>query len=258
MKYLSKFNTISEYNLAESQLSKPQVAYINNTDVKYLIREHTLIEYLEGNGRQYINTNIFPDANTGIEIVVNPALYNYQNCDDMYLVGVRNNTSDTRWCIGKNGTESANTNEYDMSFYYGQGGFTYIRGFSNETAMYGYKYKIRYNYLNDKKAIVYALTENTILCGSNTVESISVDIDNSSSLSFTPSYPIRIFGSSGVDSNYTKAAAKFYSVKITQGNNLVLDLIPVKKQGVGYMYDTLSGTYYGNNGISSFTCGPAL
>jgi hypothetical protein len=34
-----------------------------------------------------------------------------------------------------------------------------------------------------------------------------------------------------------------------------MDLIPVSKNGVGYLYDRISGTLYGNKGTSSFTLG---
>ena len=46
-----------------------------------------------------------------------------------------------------------------------------------------------------------------------------------------------------------------YNFKITVGNNLVYNLIPVRKDGVGYMYDKISGELYGNAGTGNFLYG---
>ena len=48
---------------------------------------------------------------------------------------------------------------------------------------------------------------------------------------------------------------KIYNFKITVGDSLVYDLIPVRKDGVGYMYDKISKELYGNAGSGSFTYG---
>lgn len=48
---------------------------------------------------------------------------------------------------------------------------------------------------------------------------------------------------------------KIYDFKITVGNNLVYNLIPVRKDGVGYMYDKVSKELFGNAGSGSFTYG---
>lgn len=50
--------------------------------------------------------------------------------------------------------------------------------------------------------------------------------------------------------------AKLYYFKLYEGGTLVLDLIPVRKDGVGYMYDRVSKTLFGNSGTGSFTLGP--
>jgi hypothetical protein len=46
------------------------------------------------------------------------------------------------------------------------------------------------------------------------------------------------------------------SLSIVVGDNLVYDLIPVRVGQVGYMYDKISGTLYGNNGTGDFILGP--
>lgn len=51
-----------------------------------------------------------------------------------------------------------------------------------------------------------------------------------------------------------KGKCKIGATQITDGVT-TLDLIPVVKNGVGYMYDRNTGTYYGNDGTSAFTWG---
>lgn len=50
--------------------------------------------------------------------------------------------------------------------------------------------------------------------------------------------------------------AKIKSFKITNGNTTKLDYIPVRKNGVGYLYDKVSGELFGNaNSTGAFTYG---
>lgn len=44
--------------------------------------------------------------------------------------------------------------------------------------------------------------------------------------------------------------------KITKGDNVILDLIPVRVGQVGYMYDKVSKQLFGNAGTGAFSCGP--
>jgi hypothetical protein len=51
---------------------------------------------------------------------------------------------------------------------------------------------------------------------------------------------------------------KCYSFKIydTDGTTLLRDFIPVRKNGVGYLYDRVSGELFGNAGTGDFVLGP--
>jgi hypothetical protein len=65
--------------------------------------------------------------------------------------------------------------------------------------------------------------------------------------------PVYIFGCNG---EYL-ASARIYSCQIHDANNNVLaDFIPVRKGTVGYLYDRVSNTLFGNSGTGSFTLGP--
>ena len=48
---------------------------------------------------------------------------------------------------------------------------------------------------------------------------------------------------------------KIYEFWIYYGDELKLHFIPVRKNGVGYMYDTVSGELFGNSGSGTFTYG---
>lgn len=59
-------------------------------------------------------------------------------------------------------------------------------------------------------------------------------------------------GQSGIPSY-----VNLYSMQIYQDfTNLIFDLIPVRKDGVGYMYDRVSGQLFGNSGTRNFILGP--
>ena len=72
-------------------------------------------------------------------------------------------------------------------------------------------------------------------------------------LSFSPNLNIRLYCGAH---NTNALACRFYSCTITQGNEVVMDLIPVRKSSIGYMYDRISGELLGNNGTGSFALGP--
>ena len=53
-----------------------------------------------------------------------------------------------------------------------------------------------------------------------------------------------------------KGKISSFSVYDTSTNQKLLDLIPVRKNGVGYMYDRVSGQLLGNSGTGDFVLGP--
>lgn len=52
-----------------------------------------------------------------------------------------------------------------------------------------------------------------------------------------------------------QSSAKLYYCKIWNGGNLVFDAYPVRVGQVGYLYDTVSGQLFGNDGTGAFTLG---
>ena len=56
--------------------------------------------------------------------------------------------------------------------------------------------------------------------------------------------------------SFGESKVSAFSVSDTATGEVLLDLIPVRKDGVGYMYDKVSGTLLGNSGTGAFVVGP--
>ncbi len=56
--------------------------------------------------------------------------------------------------------------------------------------------------------------------------------------------------------SYYNSEGRIYYCKLWDNGVLVLDLIPVRVGQVGYMYDKISGTLFGNSGSGDFILGP--
>lgn len=74
----------------------------------------------------------------------------------------------------------------------------------------------------------------------------------SSSTSVTPTNNLSLFSNRGSGNN----KFKLYYFKIMDNHVTVLDMIPVRVGQVGYMYDRVSKTLFGNAGTGSFVLGP--
>jgi hypothetical protein len=179
------------------------------------------IRYLVSTGTQYIETGIVPDSSTGIHTFVL-----CDNNTDSYFVGLRDTSENTRWCIG----------HLSAGFYYGYGSAQKKNRLSGTAA------ELWLNYMNNKKFI-----------SSFNDSSKNVDLPT---LPFTPVHNIRLFGSAGISASYSKWSGRIYYAQISQGSDLIMDLIPVRVGQVGYMYDKVSGNLFGNSGTGSFTLGP--
>lgn len=183
------------------------------------------IEYLQGDGNQFINTDIVPTNTTGMSIDMLSLV-----TSDAYACGVRDTSGNTRFCIGQHN---------QVYFVWGV--------FSAQTTgtilLQGYKVHAELNMYNSRQ-FVYS--------GNNQSETLSVP----SSLGFTPVNKIRLFGAAGINQSYMKFVGNIYSFKVTNGTNLVFDAIPVRVGTVGYMYDRVSGQLFGNSGTGDFVLGP--
>ena len=183
------------------------------------------VQYLTSHKTEWIDTGIIPNASTGLHIKASMT-----DDYDSYMIGLRNDTNNTRWGVG-----------HSEAFYWCYGGYQ-----SGSDRVVARSAEMKLNYLNDKKFVVKTTS--------------TTKQWNLPTLSFTPSYNIRIFGAAGSvapSAFYTTWKGTIYFVKITQGDNVLMDLIPVRKNGVGYMYDRISKQMLGNvSGSGSFAYGP--
>ena len=57
---------------------------------------------------------------------------------------------------------------------------------------------------------------------------------------------------------FTHLKCRKISFKLIIDEEVVRDMIPVRKGNIGYMYDKVSGQLFGNSGTGSFTLGPDI
>lgn len=70
----------------------------------------------------------------------------------------------------------------------------------------------------------------------------------------TSGMPLRLF--STTSAGVVPAQARVYGFVAYSGDSIALDLIPVRKDGLGFMYDRVSGQLFGNEGTGAFVLGP--
>lgn len=84
-------------------------------------------------------------------------------------------------------------------------------------------------------------------------DNVQIVASTKSSDSFTTSGSAYLFSTNGIDANANIALYKF---KWIRNSDILFDMIPVCKNGIGYLYDNVSGTLFGNaNTQGLFTYG---
>ena len=174
-----------------------------------------LIQYLESDGRQYIDLGIVPDDNTGIKVWM-------QYDGDGQAAGIYEGSDG--FSVGVN---------YVGAFGFWGSGLNHVAFTQGVVSL---------NYKNDRTFKV----------------SPDGDLESTQALGtlpFSPTLPIYIFGI-----NYDGTGMGFNNrisrVQITQGNDVIRDLVAVRVGSVGYMYDQINDRLYGNVGTGDFIVGP--
>ena len=185
------------------------------------------VEYLQCTTTQWINTKIVPDFNTTVE--VKAALLTNSDC----------HTVSARTIQGDSGRFFAFSFFGGLQARFVIGDQVTIKPYVIETP-----YTILFNEQNTHK--VYCDDELiTEFTSGNTV---------------TQQNPLILFGTSGYGT-YPKEGTginnvRIYYCKIIQNGVLVRDFAPVRKGTTGYMYDSVSDKFFGNNGTGDFVLGP--
>ena len=195
----------------------------------------TALEYLESTGTQYIDTGITPTNETGLMVKFNKYALARTGCSsDQVVVGsVRS-------------SESASDRLYvnPASRLY----LVFAQSFSDDNAIYGsYSYDTDYdvsiNYKNNRKRFVNGLTAKDIIT------------------TFSgPSVNLYLFAGSRPQSANWYFCGRIYYLQITEGTNIVRNFIPARRDsdGVLGMYDTVTNTFFTNNGTGEFIGGPVV
>ncbi len=214
------------FNLLMAKAKKKQQEYIE-------------LEYLESTGTQYFNLNYIPTAETGSHIKVSTV-----GQGDMIICGSRNDTNHTRVFLSST-YSSANQSVPLISI--GRGSYMYLQldgSFITASSTLKVPFNTVYEqYTNYKNSKVTRFIDST-----RDITSVTIP-----ELTFTPNQPLYLFaGNIAGVANYNYKG-KIYSCEITEGDKLVMDLIPVlDKNLVPCMYDKVSGKYFYNQGDGEF------
>lgn len=181
------------------------------------------VEWIESTGTQYIDTGVLMNTLT----------------DEMrleYLI-----TNKTNFCGVAGARLGASSRSVTVSY---NGNIASIdctnSDYNNSRAL------IKNNEINIRYLTISSITYRAI-CQGTTV----LDANNIYSDVFT-SNSIYVFAVNGI---VNKASIRLYNFTI-RSNTAKIDLIPVRKNGIGYMYDKVSGQLFGNQGTGQFIIGP--
>lgn len=183
------------------------------------------VEYIESSGTQYINTSVI--AKSGLSSLLD---FEYTALDTTSISMLDARSSDNRFYLCHTG----NANGY--WFYYGYGSAVQ----SSVTPTVNTRYKV----------------ETTLKSGTQLMKVNGTTIlSGTSATTYNLNTSLYLFGINYNTPQFL-AKAKLYACKIYNNDTLIRDMIPIKDENdVGYMFDRVTHTLYGNAGTGVFTYG---
>lgn len=181
------------------------------------------VEYIEFSGTQYIDTGIkFNDVQTyTFELDFSPTrFYNYNA-----IV-----------CLGT-GTNQESWIDSTGKFYWRWNNIKIPTVTNAQTLNARITARIEWNGVAPKSMVLYI--DNTLVASSTSNNLTPLTIEDTLWLMHRSNY----------------GYAKVYECKLIQDGTLVFDGLPVRKNGVGYLYDRVSGELFGNAGTGDITYG---
>lgn len=191
------------------------------------------VEYLESTGTQWIDTGVIPDAQGSIimdaQLMSDRGYQTFWSSREVYQYGVRRTVS---LIANPNGAGT-------LRFDYGIEGYSYTMsdaGIRNRR-----EYRQTGNKLYIDNTLKYTVTQSTEFTpGSNVYLLMAISPNNNESYG----QPILM------------ADMRVFSVRILdRDGNEIRDFIPVRKNGIGYLFDKVSGQLFGNQGTGAFLYG---
>ena len=177
------------------------------------------LEYLEGTGTQWIDTGVYGNQDTKIELAISITSFIQTNYSSVF--GNYNSSSDS------------------ISIFAGR-----ISGSATT----------RFGNASTNSLVLSAATRYDIVVDKNGVSYNDSTIQWSPSNTFTTNGTLIAFGRNVT--TYGLFIGKVYYCKIYAGSILVRDFIPVRKGTVGYLYDRVTRKLFGNAGTGDFVLGP--
>ena len=197
---------------------------------------YTELEYIQGTGTQYIDTNFIPDNNTRIRTKV-------QFDSDI----------DGRGTVFSSSLSKSGNNGFEC-FMYGNGSRIYF--FYGEGRGYGIGYLTQAANVNDVLEMDW--NRNILNYKKNNENMLQATFDEQT---FTTAYQLRLFSlSRGFAYGNDIGRIKMYYFQIYDNGVLVRDFIPARRNSddVVGMYDTVGQTFYTNPGTGNFVAGPVV
>ena len=184
-----------------------------------------MVEYLEGLGTQFIDLGIVPDDNTGVKIWLQ------STGSTGYVYGIADEASPPTKRLG------IGINPTGTGAVWGAQSVNSGQAFTEGV--------IELNFENSRE---FKITQG----GTTFTASLSA-------LGFTPVGTLHVFGRGGAAGVLlSKWIGRISRVKVSQGSDVIRDLVAVRVGSVGYLYDQIGGTLYANSGTGDFVIGRAL
>ena len=187
------------------------------------------VAYLESNtstgGRAYIDTGIKVSDSVAFEIVANA-----QTAYNCFIIGGRIAYNNKQLCVALDFTNG------NVNWGYGNKTVTWSSLSTGDFTLYN------------------SVTPRTLVINEHSMTATAA--------TFSINYNIYLFAlnnAGSVSEGNTDAVLRIMSAKMYSGGVKVRDFIPVRKDGVGYLYDKVSETLFGNaNNSGSFNYGPDI
>ena len=181
------------------------------------------VPYLISNGNQRIDTGYIPNKNTGFWVEAQ-ALYEGNR---LVMGSGPNGNNNSMTAIRVPGTNGNSTGCYWNSWI------------TFETLGAGRRYIAETNFLNNLKANIYI--DNSLVASKDLTE-----------FKATPSYSVYLFGSNNNGSNDSAWIGKIYRAKISEGDKIIHDYIPmIDPSGRPLMYDIIGKKAHYTNNLSN-------
>lgn len=206
-------------NEAQGELDQLAAGFINSSAVPLPFDAE--VEYLESTGTQYIDTGVYLSNNHSVEID-----YQFTSANQR-RTGLFGGLVKTGSSQGRYGGLLSPSNGY-LEMGYGEGNVYYQIGVADLN---------RHTIVQDMSdlyldgSLIYTFPSSTFSMGATALL-----------LNFRYT-------------NYTPAQCKIYHAKVWLNGVLIRDYIAVRKSGVGYLYDRVSGQLFGNAGTGAFGVG---